>query len=172
MSGLVADSPAIPGVEGASTPDENAFGDPDGLTVFEFDLPQQTPMIPEGEYLCYVGSIKPDRSRKGNPMIVVEWTIAEGDYEGKNAGRTYLTLTEKAMFKVTEFCEATGLGEAGGSARFTPEDALYRLATVEVVHNESEADGKTRIFANPGSILPPPQGPGAEYQAPQEGIPG
>lgn len=176
MTGLMTDSTAIPSAEGS----EDHFGSPDAPLTFSFDLPEEeewVPPIPEGTFLCYISDINPGKSRKGNPMIVVEWVVAEGELEGTaSPGKTYVTLTQSAMFKVREFCEATGLGHGGQSVEFTKDQALNRLALVEFVHNEVEFeddDGnvQTRTYVNPINIFPPPAGAGAEYQPTAEGIP-
>lgn len=173
MTGLMDGASMIPGAEGSQAP--SPFGSPDGTNRIQLDLSAVSTgfeLVPEGEYLAYVKTLAESRSkRSGNPMIVVEYAIAEGEFEGKTPGKSYMALVQAALFKLKEFAEATGLLDENGQIDFTPEDAIGRLVTLTVVHSEVESDGKTRVYANPGTVSPPPQGAGAVYEAPQEGIP-
>lgn len=174
MSGLTLGASMIPGAEGSSSPSA-PFGDPAGNITFEINLPEDTggtPSVPEGTYQARVATIVGQRAKSsGNPMIVVEYAIVGGDYDGKIPGKSYMSQTAAAMFKTVEFCEATGLGEAGQAVSFTPEDAINRLVTLEVVHQTVERDGKERTYANPGSVSPPTAGAGAVWESGTEGIP-
>lgn len=175
MTGLVNDAPSIPGAEGSQAP--NPFGTPDGNVVIDIDLSDVSsggPSIEEGTYLARVKSLQQTRAKSsGNPMVVADLSVvAPGEsYDGFDKLRVYMSLTAEALWKFKEFCEATGLIDEAGRVQFTPDQAIDRLLTVEVVHNEVERDGKLRTYANPGAITPPPDGPGSTYSAPNEGIP-
>ncbi|MBI4063490.1 MAG: DUF669 domain-containing protein [Elusimicrobia bacterium] len=55
---------------------------------FYYDATNVQPMggftpIPKGKYLLRVESATQKRSRNGDPMVVVDFTVAEGQYQGR-----------------------------------------------------------------------------------------
>lgn len=61
--------------------------------------------VPKGNYLLRVEKIDVDKSKAGNPMWIVDSSFVDGAFAGQQI-REYLTLTEKALFKVKSWLEA------------------------------------------------------------------
>lgn len=64
--------------------------------------------IPPGKYLAELVDVQESESSTGNPMLVWEWEIAEGDFGG-NTVRSWTTLQEHALFGLKG--HLVGLGE-------------------------------------------------------------
>lgn len=61
--------------------------------------------LPEGDYKAKITAIKSGESQAGNSQIIVTFTISEGPMKGKEL-RDYITLTEKAMWRLGNLLEA------------------------------------------------------------------
>lgn len=65
------------------------------------------PEVPPGTFTFEVVEAERKDSKAGNPMIVVDVVVAEGEYTGKKL-RAYYTLTEKAIGRWRQLAEACG----------------------------------------------------------------
>ena len=152
----------------------NPFGRPaagkEAEDVFEVQVPEGDGdfLIDEDEVIGRVVSLEKATSEAGNPMWT--WTFAVN--EGKNAGkelRSYTALTPAAMWKLREMLEALGLGEAGGTAKFTKKDAIGRLCVLHLEPDTYKGVKRSTI----ASVSPHPDGAGTRAKPKAAGpVPG
>lgn len=64
--------------------------------------------VPPGRYLSELVDVQEGESKTGNPMLIWEWEISEGDYSG-NTIRSWTSLQEQALFGLKG--HLIGLGE-------------------------------------------------------------
>lgn len=133
---------------------------------FELDLsdPNVTGVVPEGVYPAYLSDLQKDTSQKGDPMWV--WYFTPLVSFSTNTLRLYTVLTPNAAWKVMETLKALGLGNPGEKAKFTKEDALNRLCSLEIIHEEYRGQMRASVRA----VLPHPDGVGAKFK-PFSGVP-
>lgn len=157
-----------------SVPQANPFGNPeDALSTATFDADLTNVdggyLNSAGTFLGRVKEIKKQMSRSGNPMFVVDLEVVDGPESGKST-RTWLTLTEKAMWKVAEFYTAIGVATVGQKASPTYDDIVGKLvqfttSTRTYTTTDENGDEVERTTANVESVTAPPAGAGARYEA-------
>lgn len=67
--------------------------------------------IPAGNYEFIVSNAEEQESQKGNPMINLELLIVIPDRDNPVKVFDCLVFTENAIFKIEQFCKATGMPE-------------------------------------------------------------
>jgi len=101
--------------------------------------------IPAGAYPIVVSSLKQSEEDgpSGYPYIIVEMTVAEGDFENRKLW-TNLSMSPKAAFKVKEFLLAVGVSEEelGGEFEFDPDE--YEGATANIAVKQESYEGVVR----------------------------
>jgi len=103
----------------------------------------------------------------GYPYIIVELTVAEGEFENRKLW-TNLSMSPKAAFKVKEFLLAVGLSEeelAVEEFEFDPDE--YEGATIEVAVKQESYEGVVRnkvtnFIAAEGDAAPAAKKPAAK----------
>lgn len=123
--------------------------------VFETDLPENEDdyRVPEGEYLGECTNLFSDVSEAGNKMWVWQFKTRHDKFGGREF-RVYTALTPAAMWKVTEVVEALGLGQSGKRAKFKKEDAIGKMALLQIVDDEYKGVKRSNI----SRVLPVPEG--------------
>lgn len=100
---------------------------------------KEYPLLPEGDYPFQVIEAVDATSKAGNPMI--NMTLSVWDNDGKPSKVwDRLVFTEKALFRVRNFCKATGLDKNWEARKVNRED-------VEDTH------GKVHIKIEPASTV-------------------
>lgn len=64
--------------------------------------------LPPAVYLMRPAEIERDSSKAGNPQVIIDWRVQNGEYKGAEQ-RDYITLTEAAMGRVVQVLEAGGI---------------------------------------------------------------
>jgi Protein of unknown function (DUF669) len=65
------------------------------------------PNVDPGEYTLEITDLQQDTSKKGNSMIVAEFTVVDGDFAGQKLKGWY-ALTDKAMGRIKQLQIACG----------------------------------------------------------------
>lgn len=145
-------------------PQANNFGSPDegfaGDSEFALDLSgvsETSGLIDEGQHLAKVINVQRTKTKNGDPMFVWEFEIVSGNNKGMKR-KYYNPIMDSTMWSVAETMEALGLGKAGEKIAFTRTDALNRLATVTIAHEQYNG----RPTANIKFVSPPPEGAGSK----------
>lgn len=121
--------------------------------VKEFDGQNFGPNVPPGEYILSIVGLEQDTSKAGNPMIVVEFSVADGDYAGQTLKGWY-TLTDKAMGRIKKLQMACG----ARLDKIRSEELMGATLRATVVHEPGKPqfnpDGTPKADAN-GVPYPP-----------------
>jgi hypothetical protein len=139
-----------------------------GEISFHIPTPEETGRtIPDGEYLAKVISVEQQTSQAGNPMLVFDFTLVEGDYAGRQF-RTYVALTQAAMFKVEEMVNALGIkGNPGSDVTISVADVINTLAVLHIEKQEYNGETRSQIKR----MAAPPAGAGTKHEGQAPGTP-
>jgi hypothetical protein len=102
--------------------------------------------VPRGPYDCGLTKIDEMRSRKGDEMWRLEWTVDMGPHRG-HLLLDWLPFSEAAMPRVKKLCFAVGI-DTSGVADLTPNMFLGKRARVTVIVGEYETDSGERRLCN------------------------
>jgi hypothetical protein len=101
--------------------------------------------IPADVYPVVVSTLKQSEEDgpSGYPYIILELTVAEGDFENRKLW-TNLSMSPKAAFKVKEFCLAVGVSEEdlAGEFEFDPDE--YEGAQLDVAVKQESYEGQMK----------------------------
>lgn len=97
--------------------------------------------IPDGAYRVVCTNVEQQVSKGGNPMFVWDFSIASGDYAGRNF-KVFTAITPAAMWKVAETVIALGVGQAGEVVKFKRSDVINKECGAII--EQTEYDGKNR----------------------------
>jgi hypothetical protein len=128
----------------------------------QFDyVPTETP--PPGEYSAYVSDVQAKRSKKGDPMVEVQWTIHEpGSPHIGATVREWYVLSEKAMWRYATLCRALGMTQRHDPTKQADLDTkVFGLpAVLEIENEDEEYKGKTYTRARVARVraLTPDEG--------------
>lgn len=92
------------------------------------EIPEGFEIMEPGKYLAKVTDIEEEESASGNPMLVWTWSIAEGDYKGKEL-KSFTSLQDHALFGLKEHLTAFGLE---GDLDFDTEKLMGKKARLTV----------------------------------------
>lgn len=96
--------------------------------------------LPESQYFARLTSCDLVNSSTGKPMLKVEWTIIDGEYEGR---KVFDNVVLTVDWKVKQYCEMAGI--TSGSQLDT-NDFIGIEALINVIQEEYVAsDGESRI---------------------------
>lgn len=94
------------------------------------------PRIPEGDYAFKIASIDTKtNSKAGNPMWTVELDVIGPSQEGQRL-KTYLALTEKALFKLRDLLESIGLKVGKQKIKIDPQKLVGRTVGANIRDGE------------------------------------
>lgn len=92
--------------------------------------------IPEGDYAFKIVSIDTKtKSKAGNPMWTVDLDVIGPSQEGKRL-KTYLALTEKALFKLRDLLESIGLKVGKQKIKIDPQKLVGKTVGANVRDGE------------------------------------
>ena len=115
-----------------------------GGEVFDAGLigAADTPKVPPGKYAAELSDMRKDFATDGNPEWVWVFQLArDPDFSGVEI-EVHTPITPAAMWRIHGLCEALGLVDLNGHAKFTRNEAVGKMAWVEVFEDE---DGKNAI---------------------------
>ena len=72
---------------------------------FNLDDVKELKPVPAGNYLCEVKKLEPKTSSTGNPMIVWQFTIIDGEYKGMAPFFYNTVLVEQSGFNLKQLLE-------------------------------------------------------------------
>lgn len=101
--------------------------------------------IPEGVYTLVVDSATQKSSQGGNPMIVFEFSVAEGKYQGSKLYEN-CSLQPQALFKLKSVLIALGLDIPNKAFDLDLKDLIGMTCEAEVGHEVYEGKKKARIL--------------------------
>jgi hypothetical protein len=101
--------------------------------------------IPEGVYTLVVDSATQKNSQGGNPMIVFEFSVAEGKYQGSKLYEN-CSLQPQALFKLKSVLIALGLDIPNKAFDLDLKDLIGMTCEAEVGHEVYEGKKKARIL--------------------------
>lgn len=101
--------------------------------------------IPEGVYTLVVDSATQKSSQGGNPMIVFEFSVAEGKYQGSKLYEN-CSLQSQALFKLKSVLIALGLDIPNKAFDLDLKDLIGMTCEAEVGHEVYEGKKKARIL--------------------------
>ena len=101
--------------------------------------------IPEGVYTLVVDSATQKNSQGGNPMIVFEFSVAEGKYQGSKLYEN-CSLQPQALFKLKSVLIALGLNIPNKAFDLDLKDLIGMTCEAEVGHEVYEGKKKARIL--------------------------
>jgi hypothetical protein len=111
------------------------------------------PNVDPGEYLLDITGLEQSTSKKGNSMIVVEFTVADGSFAGEKLTGWY-ALTDKALGRIKRLQIACG----ARLDRIRSEELMGARIRATVVHEDGQQqvgpDGQPKADAN-GVPYPP-----------------
>lgn len=99
---------------------------------------KEMPPIKEGRYVFKVANAEEQTSKNGNPMIKLDISVRISDYKSLPIF-DYLVSTERALFKIKQFCQSVGLDFAGGS--ISVDDVIGKQGEALFMH-ETGSDGR------------------------------
>lgn len=101
--------------------------------------------IPEGVYTLVVDSATQKNSQGGNPMIVFEFSVAEGKYQGSKLYEN-CSLQPQALFKLKSVLIALGLDIPNKAFDLDLKDLIGMTCEADVGHEVYEGKKKARIL--------------------------
>ena len=101
--------------------------------------------IPEGIYTLVVDSATQKNSQGGNPMIVFEFSVAEGKYQGSKLYEN-CSLQPQALFKLKSVLIALGLDIPNKAFDLDLKDLIGMTCEADVGHEVYEGKKKARIL--------------------------
>lgn len=101
--------------------------------------------IPEGVYTLVVDSATQKNSQGGNPMIVFEFSVAEGKYQGSKLYEN-CSLQPQALFKLKAVLIALGLDIPNKAFDLDLKDLIGMTCEADVGHEVYEGKKKARIL--------------------------
>lgn len=101
--------------------------------------------IPEGVYTLVVDSATQKSSQGGNPMIVFEFSVAEGKYQGSKLYEN-CSLQPQALFKLKSVLIALGMNIPNKAFDLDLKDLIGMTCEAEVGHETYEGKKKARIL--------------------------
>lgn len=101
--------------------------------------------IPEGVYTLVVDSATQKNSQGGNPMIVFEFSVAEGKYQGSKLYEN-CSLQPQALFKLKSVLIALGLDIPNKAFDLDLKDLIGMTCEADIGHEVYEGKKKARIL--------------------------
>lgn len=101
--------------------------------------------IPEGVYTLVVDSATQKNSQGGNPMVVFEFSVAEGKYQGSKLYEN-CSLQPQALFKLKSVLIALGLDIPNKAFDLDLKDLIGMTCEADVGHEVYEGKKKARIL--------------------------
>jgi len=95
--------------------------------------------IPQGDYKARVKSVKHETSKNGNPMLVWEFEITDGEFR-KKVLRDRTVLMDNPLWKLKQLLEAMGLQVP--SKKVALDLAKYPGMGIGITVTDDEYDGK------------------------------
>lgn len=104
------------------------------------NVSDQYPVIPEGVYEVQVAELKMETAQSGNPMVTLKANVVNHPEHMAHSLFDRIVLTDKALWKLKQFCEAVGL--TWDDAGVDVEPAIGRTVMVRVVQELYQPEGK------------------------------
>ena len=101
-------------------------------------------LIPEGRYPARIDKVEERTSSAGNEYWNVEFTIIDGEYEGRKLWGVFM-LSPQALWKLRALAQACGL-DLSGERELDSEELVGQ--EVGIVVTTEEYDGQTRNRVN------------------------
>ena len=98
--------------------------------------------LPEGEYEAVVTQAQECVSRAGNDMIWLKLLVNSVEH-GKRVVHAHLLPLEQCLWKVMQFCDATGLRDTFEKGQLILQDCQGLLVRIRVSNDDSNWDGST-----------------------------
>jgi hypothetical protein len=118
-----------------------ANGEVEEDPVWEFQTEENT--INEGTYLARIKDVLNEKAKSsGNPQIVIVMKLFGAN---KPQGRVYLSLSEKARWKLTKTIKACGIMPEGQQITVRKSQLIDRYVIIEVTHEEYQGEKRDRI---------------------------
>lgn len=135
-------------------------------------------LLPEGNYVVRVVDAAEATSSNGNPQIVVDLEVINGDQKGQTL-KDWITVTEKSLGRVKGILSALRYEIPAGEFELPSSALIGRTATVVVRHedyinkdNEHKVSAKIKVWEEaPDGFTAAPGAPVSAAQKPDEDIP-
>lgn len=92
-------------------------------------------LVDEGRYRVRVEDAELDKSKAGNPMVNLWYTIQGGEFDGMTL-TDRLVLTEKSLFRIVGFMQAIGMPTPKKRLKLSTEKFVGRILDVDVEDGE------------------------------------
>ena len=139
------------------------------LSGYDGDMTQQFYLLPAGTYTAHIKHVDYKASKSGNNMLVIDWTILEGEHEGSSL-REYLVLTGYGQRMGLQRLKAimVGIGSAEAEHLYDTDELLEMPCQIEVVcknesfQNKETGEESVRLQNRIQKYLPLPLNPDYE----------
>ena len=99
---------------------------------------------PEGEWLARLSSIEEGTVQgSGDDCLKARFEVIKGSAKGCNVFETF-SLTEKALWKLKTFLEATGM-KANGKISLDLDKLVGKVCIIDVIHDEYNGQKRAKI---------------------------
>lgn len=97
--------------------------------------------IPDGKYVVRIIESEAGESKAGDPLIKINFEVAEGTYEGRRI-YNYLTFGQKAKLNRLKFLEALGVVDADHAGVISYNAAEYtdKVCVIDVVTRPAKGE--------------------------------
>lgn len=100
--------------------------------------------LPDGEYVCVLTDIEVDRTRVGDEMWKLRWTVQDGEFAGRLLFDN-LVFSQRALSRVKLVCCVCGV-DTSSAVDLQPDMLLDKRAVVSTFQEEySDEQGRTKI---------------------------
>ncbi len=96
--------------------------------------------LPDGEYEAVVTQARECVSRAGNDMIWLKLLVDTAEH-GKRVLHAHLLPLQQCLWKVMQFCDATGLSDTFDKGQLSSQDCQGLLVRVRVSNDDPNWDG-------------------------------
>ena len=124
----------------------------DALMSLDVAEPMSFEPLPKGLYKVTVDACELGESKKGNPMYIVDFVVAEGEHAARQIRYWLVMVTKNGLhWDLPKFCTASGNPWPTERTERTTDyfyqvalDLVGKTATITVDVEESEYNGETR----------------------------
>ena len=100
--------------------------------------------LPDGEYVCALTDIEVDRTRAGDEMWKLRWTVQDGEFAGRLLFDN-LVFSQRALSRVKLVCGVCGV-DTSGAVDLQPDMLLEKRAVVSTFQEEyTDEQGRTKV---------------------------
>lgn len=95
--------------------------------------------LPVGAYPAKITKAELDISSTGKPMIKVQWTVTEGEFEGRIV---FDNIVTSVQFKVKQYCDVAGISSG---QTFDTADFLGCVGILHLTQEQYQGDIQNKI---------------------------